>query len=312
MRNEDDRLFAAIEETINVGIGARVPVQISHLKAQGQRNWWKGAPVLEMIDQARAAGLDVGFDVYPYIAYSTGLSNLFPIWARDGGNQAFVARLEDPALRPLLEAVVRDKVDNLGSWDSVQISSTGEERFAYARGRRLGELAREKGRDPYELLVEILADGGGGMVGFGMKEENVELFLKHPTSIVCSDGGARAIEGPLSSGTPHPRNFGAFPRVLGYYCRERRVLPLEVAIQKMTSLPAERVGIRDRGRIRPGAVADLVVFDPDIVADRATFENPHQYPVGIPHVMVNGEFVLRDGEATEALPGRSVRVGGAA
>ncbi len=307
MRNEDDRLFAAIEEAINVGVFARVPVQISHLKAQGQRNWWKAESVLRMIEGAREGGNDVMFDVYPYIAYSTGLSNLFPLWARDGGNSAFVARLRDPALRPRLEAAARDKVASLGSWDSVQVSSTGNERFAWARGGRMGQLAASRNVDPYDLLVDILTNGGGGMVGFGMSEENVAKFLQHPLSMVCSDGGARTIEGGGATGSPHPRNYGAFPRVLGYYCREKRVLPLESAIRKMTSMPADRVGLSDRGRIRAGAMADLVAFDAGKVADLATFEKPHQYPAGIPHVMVNGKFVLRDGDYTDERPGRAAR-----
>lgn len=309
MRNEDDRLLSAVEEAINVGRFAGVPVQISHLKAQGQRNWWKAAPALEVIAQANADSLDVRFDVYPYIAYSTGLANLFPLWSRDGGNDAFGRRLQDPALRPRLEGLVRDKIASLGSWDAVQVTSTTDDAMAWARGRRLGELAAERGTDPYELLLQLLLGGGGGMVGFGMSEENVAKFIAHPLSMICSDGGALATEGPLSAGTPHPRNYGAFPRVLGHYVREKRVLPLETALKKMTSTPADRVGLRDRGRIVPGGFADLVVFDPDRVVDTATFAAPHSYAAGIPHVLVNGSFVLRDGEFTDARPGRALRPG---
>lgn len=306
MRNEDDRLLAAVEEAVNVGRFADVPVQISHLKAQGERNWWKAEPVLDVIEGAGAGGIDVRFDVYPYVAYSTGLSNLFPLAARDGGSEAFRRRLEDPDLRPRLEAAVRDKIRSLGSWDSVQVTSTDDEALAWARGRRLRELARERGMDPYDLLVMILVRGGGGMVGFGMSEENVARFLAHPLAIVCSDSSARAAEGPLSEGVPHPRTYGSFPRVLGHYSRELGVLPMEEAIRKMTSAPADRVGLHERGRIQPGAFADLVAFDPDRVIDRATFAQPHQYPDGIPHVLVNGRFVLRDGEYTDARPGRAL------
>ncbi|HUG42019.1 MAG TPA: D-aminoacylase [Longimicrobiales bacterium] len=309
MRNEDDRLLAAVEEAINVGRFAGVPVEISHLKAQGARNWWKAGPVLHAIERAREDGVDVRFDVYPYIAYSTGLANLFPLSARDGGDAAFRARLADPEEGPRLEAAVRAKVASLGSWDAVQVTSTADEALTWARGRRLGELARERGEDPYALLVRIMAAGGGGMVGFGMSEENVARMLAHPLAVVVSDASARATEGPLSSGSPHPRAYGTFPRVLGRYVRELGVLPLETAIRKMTSMPADRAGLGDRGRVRPGAFADLVAFDPDVVADRATFEDPHRYPVGIPHVIVNGRFVLRDGEPTAERPGRALRPG---
>jgi N-acyl-D-amino-acid deacylase len=309
MRNEDDRLLAAIEEAINTGRMAGAAVQISHLKCQGERNWWKVGPALQTIAEARAAGIDTMFDVYPYIAFSTGLANLFPIQARDGGDDAFLARLRDPSLRPSLEATVRAKIDQLGSWDSVQVTSTSSDALAWARGRRLGQLATERGDDPYELLVRLIMEdrNRAGMVAFGMSEDNVAQKLAHPLSIVCSDGGAFAPYGPLSEGSPHPRAYGAFPRVLGHFCRERRTLPLETAIHKMTALPAARLRLEGRGRIAPGAFADLVAFDPDRVADRATFSEPHRYPDGIPHVWVNGRQVIRDGEQTGELPGRAVR-----
>jgi N-acyl-D-amino-acid deacylase len=309
MRNEDDQLFAAVEEALNVGRLAGVPVQIAHLKAQGQRNWWKGKPVLQALERARADGIDVMYDRYPYVAYSTGLSNLFPVWSRDGSTDAFFARLDDPEQAARIQTAVRAKVAQLGSWDAVQVTSTGAEEFAWARGRRLGELAAERGLEPYALLLALMVGNRNraGMVGFGMSEENTTRFLAHPLGMVCSDGPALAVEGPLASGSPHPRSFGTFPRVLGHYCREQRVMPLETAIHKMTSLPAARLRLAGRGIITPEAFADLVAFDPDRVADRATFEQPHQYPVGIAHVMVNGRFVLRDGERTDELSGRPLR-----
>jgi N-acyl-D-amino-acid deacylase len=309
MRNEDDRLFAAVEEAIQVGRLAGVAVEISHLKAQGKRNGWKAAAVLQAVEQARAAGVEVGFDVYPYVAYSTGLANLFPVAARNGGTDAFLARLRDPAQLPGLETAVRAKIDQLGSWDSVQVTSTGSDALAWARGRKLGELAAERRIEPFALLLRLVTEDRNrtGMVGFGMREEDVERILAHPLAAVCSDGGAWAPYGPLSTGVPHPRTYGTFPRVLGRYVRERRVLTLEAAIHRMTALPARRVGLHDRGVVAPGSRADLVAFDPDTVADRATFERPHQYPVGIPHVWVNGVAVIRDGEHTGARPGRSAR-----
>lgn len=309
MRNEDDRLFAAVEEAVQVGRLAGVPVEISHLKAQGKRNGWKAAAVLQAIEQARAAGVEVGFDVYPYVAYSTGLANLFPVSARNGGTDAFLARLRDPVQRAPLEVAVRAKIDQLGSWDAVQVTSTGSDALAWARGRKLGELAAERRMEPFALLLKLVTEdrNRAGMVGFGMREEDVERILAHPLAAVCSDGGAWAPYGPLSTGVPHPRTYGTFPRVLGRYVRERKVLSLEGAIHRMTALPARRVALHDRGTVAPGARADLVAFDPDTVADRATFERPHQYPVGIPHVWVNGVPVIRDGEHTGARPGRSAR-----
>ena len=309
MRNEDDRLMAAVEEAVMVGRRSGAPVQISHLKAQGGRNWWKTDPVLRTISGAREAGVDVKFDVYPYIAYSTGLANLFPVTARDGGTEAFLARLRDDDTRARLEVGVRDKIDQLGSWDAVQITSTGSEALRWAEGRRLGALAGEREEDPFDLLVRLLIEDRNRtrMVGFGMSEENVAEKLAHPLSIVCSDGGARAVSGPLSEGTPHPRTYGAFPRVLGHFVRDLGALSMEDAILKMTSRPADRLKLAGRGRIEPGAFADLVAFDPDRVADRATFEEPHQYPEGIPHVWVNGRQVIREGEQSGELPGRVVR-----
>ena len=309
MRNEDDQLFAAIEEALNVGRMANVPVQISHLKAQGRRNWWKAEDALAMIEHARADGIDVTFDRYPYVAYSTGLNSLFPIWAREGGTDAFLGRLSDQATMAAIELEVRDKVAKLGSWDAVQITSTTADTVRWARGRKLGELAKEQGVEPYELLLRVTREdrGRAGMVGFGMSEENTELILSHPLGMVCSDAGARATYGALSSGTPHPRAYGSFPRVLGHYSRDRGLFGLETAIRKFTAMPADKLRLSGRGRIVEGGFADLVAFDPDTVADNATFENPHQYPTGIPHVMVNGEWVILDGEHTGATPGRVLR-----
>ena len=310
MRNEDDELFAAVEEAIAVGRFARVPVQISHLKAQGQRNWWKGQAVLKAIEEARAGGIDVLFDRYPYIAYATGLSNLFPLWAHDGGTRAFLQRIQDPAQRPRIEAYVRDKIDELGSWDAVQITAAGES-VSWARGKRLGALAKERSKEPYELLLEIsIADENRtGMVGFGMSEEGTAEMLKHPLGMICSDAGARATYGALAEGSPHPRTYGSFPRVLGLYCRDKKLMPLEKAVHKMTLMPARRLKLTGRGIIQPNAFADLVAFDPARVADKATFEQPHQYPVGVPHVWVNGAPVISNGEHTGQLPGRVLRSG---
>lgn len=313
MRNEDDRVLAAIEELFHVGRMAGVPVQVSHLKAQGQRNHWKQEVALSLIARARAAGLDAMFDAYPYVAYSTGLTNLFPTESRSGGNQALLRRLRDPATAGRLEAHCRDRVALLGDWNHLQITSAGP-RMPWARGRRLGDLATERGVEPYALVLLLLEESGGsvGTIGFGMSEENVEELLAHPLGIVCSDGSTYAPYGPLAESSPHPRSYGTFPRLLGHYVRDRKALPLEEAIRKVTSAPADRLRITGRGRIAEGAFADLVAFDPATVADRATFESPHQYPVGVPMVIVNGVVTIRDGEQTGARGGRGVRGSGRA
>ena len=310
MRNEDDRLLGAAEEALHVGRVAGVPVQISHLKAQGQRNYWKAEAALDLIQRASDDGVDVHFDRYPYTAYATGLTNLFPSSYRAGGSQAFLARLRAPETAAVLEGAARDKVALLGDWNSVQISSTNDE-TAWARGRLLGDLARERGIDPYLLTLELLeANGGGvGMIGHGMGEQNTAMILSHPLGMLCSDGGAYAPYGPLSTGAPHPRGYGSFPRLLGHYVRDTGALTLESAIHKVTRMPALKLGIEDRGVLRMGAHADVVAFDPDTVVDRASFDDPHQYPTGIPHVVVNGAFTLRDGEHTGALAGRGVTAG---
>jgi N-acyl-D-amino-acid deacylase len=310
MRSEDDQLLAAVEETLEIGRRARLPVHISHFKADGRPNWWKGGPARALVEAARESGVDVTFDRYPYAAWSTGLSQLFPIWTKSGGTRVFLRRIVSPALRARIESAVRARVEQLeGGWDGVMVSQAGSPSLAWAQGRRLGALAAEHGVDPYDLLVRLVTQDRDAtrMVGFGMNEEDTELMLAHPLAMIASDGSGLATSGPLSEGTPHPRNYGTFPRVLGHYARDRRLFPLEVAIKKMTSMPADRVRLAGRGRIAVGAFADLVAFDPSRVADLATFERPHQYPAGIVHVMVNGRLVVRDGEHTLELPGRVVR-----
>ena len=311
MRNEDDRLLGAVEEALHVGRLADVPVQISHLKAQGQRNYWKADAALKLIEQARADGVDVHFDRYPYTAYATGLSNLFPSAYRTGGNQAFLRRLRDPESASRLEKACRDKVALLGDWNSVQISSTGAS-TAWARGGLLGDLARTRGVEAYALTLELLEANSGsvGMIGHGMSEENTAKILAHPLGMLCSDGGSYAPYGPLSGGSPHPRGYGSFPRLLGHYVRDSRALTLETAIHKVTQMPARKLRLQDRGIIEPGAFADLVAFDPATIADQATFDNPHQYPIGVPLVIVNGVVTLREGEHTGDLGGRGVRGAG--
>jgi N-acyl-D-amino-acid deacylase len=309
MRNEDDRLLDSIDESIAVARGAGCPLQISHLKTQGPRNWSKLDTVFARIEAASRPGLQITFDRYPYIAYATGLTNLFPVWSRDGGTEAFLARLADAAVSPRIKAETLAKVDLIGGWENVHISSVRDSTDRAAEGKRLGTYAKAVSTDPYDLTVAMLNRNRGsiGMVGFAMSEENLDRILAHPNGMVASDGGAFAIEGPTRRGSPHPRGLGTFPRVLGRYVRERKALTLAQAIAKMTTFPATVLKLHDRGRLRVGATADVVVFDPATVADRATFEEPFHYPAGIKVVVVNGVVALRDDQRNERMSGRVLR-----
>jgi N-acyl-D-amino-acid deacylase len=309
MRNEDDRLLDSIDESIAVARGAGCSLQIAHLKTQGPRNWSKLDAVFARVDNAVRSGVDVAFDRYPYIAYATGLTNLFPVWSRDGGTAAFLSRLDAGETATRIRQETLAKVDLIGGWENVHISSTRAPDDRAAEGKRLGTYAQSIGQDPYELTVAMLRRNNGsvGMVGFAMSEDNVDRILAHPRGMVASDGGSFALEGPTRRGSPHPRGLGTFPRVLGRYVRERKALALEQAIHKMTALPASRIRLRDRGRLAVGMAADVVVFDAARVADTATFEQPFQYPLGIAAVLVNGSVALRDSERRDRLSGRSIR-----
>ena len=310
MRNEDDRLIEAIDEAIAVARGAGCPLQISHLKTQGPRNWKKLDAAFARIAEARAAKVDVAFDRYPYVAYQTGLTNLFPVWSRDGSTQAFLVRLRDSATAARIEREAREKVELIGGWDNVMIASVADSTDRAAEGARLGAYAGARGVDPYAMAIALLerSRGNVGMVGFAMSEENLDRILAHPEGMVCSDGGAFAIDGPARRGHPHPRALGTYPRVLARYVRERKALTLSQAIHKMSAQPASRIRLRDRGRLAVGLAADVVVFDPATVQDRATYAEPFQYPVGIKAVIVNGTIALLDGTRTQKHAGRGLRV----
>jgi N-acyl-D-amino-acid deacylase len=309
LRNEDDTLLEAIEEAIGITRGAGCPLQLSHLKTGGPRNWHKIDAVFERIAKARREGLDLSFDRYPYVAWATGLTTRFPVWARDGGTEAFLKRLEDPADSGKIREETEADVVQVGGWDKILLTDVSAAADQEAVGKRLHEWAKAKGLEPYEAAVALLKSNGGsvGTVVFAMSEENCERFLAHPQAMVCSDGGAYALDGPARSGLPHPRGLGTFPRVLGRYVRERKALTLEQAVHKMTGKTAARLRLNDRGRVAVGAAADLVVFDLATVADKATFEEPFHYPVGIPTVVVNGVVALRDGERVGKGAGKGIK-----
>jgi N-acyl-D-amino-acid deacylase len=309
MRNEDDRVLDSIDESIAVARGAGCPLQISHLKMQGTRNWPKLDTALARIATARAAGVDVQFDVYPYEAYSTGLTNLFPVWSRDGGTNAFLARLNDVRVAPRIRTETLAKVELIGGWDNVQISRVAEAVDRDAEGKRMGAYAMARSLDPYAAAIGLIERNRAdvGMLGFAMSEDTIDRLLAHPFSMVCSDGGAFAIDGPTRRGSPHPRGAGTFPRVLGRYVRERKALSFASAIRKMTAVPAARVHLADRGMLATGMAGDVVVFDVARVSDTATFANPFQYPLGITAVVVNGVISVREGRRPSAGAGQVLR-----
>jgi N-acyl-D-amino-acid deacylase len=309
MRNEDDSVLEAIDEATAIARGAGCPLQISHLKTGGPRNWAKIDAVFERIARARRGKLDLTFDRYPYIAWATGLTNRFPLWARDGGDSAFLRRLDDSATAARIREETLADIGLVGGWNSILITDVSAESDRDAVGRRLDEWGKARGLEPYDAAVLLLKNSQTniGTVVFAMNEANCARFLAHPQAMVCSDGGAYAVSGPAHTGHPHPRGLGTFPRVLGRYVREQKTLTLEQAIHKMTGMPAARLRLAGRGRVATGAAADLVVFDPATVADKATFEDPFQYPVGISVVVVNGVIGVRDGQRVGKGAGKGVR-----
>jgi len=305
MRSEDNTVLEAVGEAIHIAEAANLPLQIAHFKAVGSNNWWKLPKMFDLIERAAGRGLPVTVDRYPYIAFSTGLSIIFPQWALDGGMEKLIGRLRDKDIRQSMKAETLKKVEGYG-WEKIVISNVQKENNQALIGKNIGEAAAATNSDPYEFACDLIVDEGRDVshIGFGMSEETTEAVLKHPLAMLGSDGSSLAPYGPLSTGKPHPRNYGTFPRFLGYYVRERKILSLPQAIKKISSMPAARLGLGDRGSIRNGSYADIVVFDPLNIADKATFIDPHQYPIGIDYVFVNGTVVVDHGNHTEKLPGK--------
>jgi dihydroorotase/N-acyl-D-amino-acid deacylase len=309
MRSESMHLLDAIEETLRIGREAGIAVEIWHFKAAGRRNWPLLKDAIARIERAREEGIDVAANVYPYVASANGLDANLPDWAHAGGADAMVARIRDPVSRArLLHDVHEDLAKGTGPSGIMLLSAVDPSLQKYM-GRRLDEVARELEKSPEEALLDLVAADRGavGVARFGMSEENVRLALQRPWVSLCTDYGGQALDGPYARERAHPRAFGTMPRVLGFYARELRLFSLEEAVRKMTSLPAQRVGLLDRGLIRPGMMADLTVFDPKTVRDTATFEDPGRYPIGIRWVIVNGQVTLDDGVLTAARAGRFVR-----
>jgi len=317
IRSEGDRLVEAVNEAIQIGERAGTWVQIHHLKASGRPNWGKMPQAVAAIEAARARGVDVTADQYPYPASGTGLDAIIPNWAHAGGTDSLLARLADPAARARLRAeLTAGGTDwnigaSAGGPQGVMIAGVGVDSLRRYEGMRLSEVARARGQEVVDALFDLLlADRAGtAAIYFSMSEEDIEFAMRQPWMMVGIDAGARAADSTVT-GKPHPRAYGSFPRILCRYVRERGVITLPDAIRRFTSLPAARVGLDDRGVIKEGMFADLTLFDPNTVCDRATFEDPVQVSAGIVHVIVNGVPVLRGGTPTDARPGRALRRGG--
>jgi dihydroorotase/N-acyl-D-amino-acid deacylase len=311
MRSEADQFLEAIDEAIAIGRRGGVPVEIFHLKAGGQRNWHKAAQAIAKIDSARAAGLDIQANMYAYVAGGTGLTACLPPWASADGK--LFDNLRDPVMRARIKAEVElqttdwENLCSLATPEGVLILGLNKPEHKALAGKRLAEIATLHGKPWLDAAMDlILAEQQGiGTVYFMMSEDNVKLQLRQPWLKFGTDAGG--VDPDSADGLVHPRAYGNFPRILGRYVREERVIPLEDAIRKMSSAVATRLSIADRGVLKDGFFADVVVFDPATVADRATFEQPHQLSVGVQHVFVNGVGVVRDGRHTGAKPGRALR-----
>jgi N-acyl-D-amino-acid deacylase len=309
MRGEDHAIDTALDEVFRIAREAAVPAEIYHLKVAGRKNWGRMPLVLRRIEQARADGLDVSADQYPWTASSNALDAALPAWAREGGRATLVERLLDPGTRARVKQdfLRQDPVDwSQGGAERILIASVLDPSLKSYEGRTIAQIAQEQGRDPLDTLLDlVVADRGQTRrVTFTMNEEDVRAALRHPLVSLCTDTGAKAEDGIYAEEKSHPRAWGSTARILGTYVREEGLLPLEEAVRKMTSLPASRMRLDRRGILRPGFFADLVAFDPAQVRARSTYADPLHYSEGIPYVAVNGQLVVDEGRITDARPGR--------
>ena len=309
MRNEALGVLDSVQETIRIGEEGGLPAQITHHKVVGAPMWGRSADSLEMVDAANARGLDISIDQYPYPASSTGLPALFPRWSLDGGGAALDARLDDPEQRARVkEGIVYAMINERGGNDPANVVLANCAWDPSLNGLNMSEILRRREIDinidnAAELIMDLERAGGCMTVFHAMSMQDVDRIMLHPKTMIASDGGIIA----PGFGVPHPRNYGTFARVLGHFSIERGLLPLSMAIHKMTRMPADRIDLAERGRIEVGAYADIAVFDSDLIIDKATFDNPHQYAEGVHHVFVNGQAALLNGEMTGQRPGRVLR-----
>ncbi len=315
LRSEGNEWVEAVEELIRISREAGLPAEIYHIKAAGRQNWDKVDRVIALVNAARRRGLKITADMYMYPAGSTGLNSSLPPWTMDGGYEALFKRLEDPALRQKIASEVRTpstKWENLylaaGSADRVLLVGFKSEQLKPLTGKTLAEVAKMRGKDPVETIMDLILEDRSrvGTVYFLMSEENIKKELRQPWVSLGSDAASMAPEGVFLKSSTHPRAYGNFARLLGKYVRGEKIISLAEAVRRLSGLPATNLGLDHRGFLKPGMFADVVVFDPQTIADRATFEQPHQYSIGVKHVFVNGIQVLKDGEHTNARPGRAL------
>lgn len=309
MRSEGKYLLEAIEEAITICRDGGIPVQIAHLKVSGNRNWGKAKLAIEKIAKARNAGLPVSADRYTYIASATGLDSLIPLWAQDGGTDAMLARLRDPATRT---QIIKEMIENIGEesgWEDTLVSNVVTQPNKRFEGKNIKEIAELRNQDITEAICDLLLEEEGQVsaIFFSMNDEETDFILSQPFVSIGTDAGAKAPYGLMSEGKPHPRAYGTFPRALAYYCREKKLFSLPEAIRKMTWANAEKVGLIDRGKIEQGKFADIVIFNAETVQDTATFLDPHQFPKGIEFVIVNGKITVEKGGHTGVLSGKVLR-----
>jgi len=315
-RSEANTIDASLDEVFEIAQKANIPVEIWHLKTAYKKNWGRMPHVLDRIKQARDRGLDITADIYPYIAGSTALSACLPPWALEGGTDKMLARLRDPQTRQRLKSEISQEQT---TWENIYLGSGGpggvligavvNRELEPLQGKRISEIAEQQKKDPLDAVFDlIVADHGQtGAIYFMMSEDDMRAAMKSPLVSFCTDSGSRATDGPLAGSKSHPRGWGSYPRILGRYVRDEKLLSLEAAIHKMTGAPAARVGLKERGLIKEGMFADITIFDPAKVIDRATFESPNQYPIGIDYVIVNGKLSVDKGQRTSALGGRVLR-----
>jgi N-acyl-D-amino-acid deacylase len=315
MRSEGSRLLEALDELIRISREAKIPAEVYHIKVSGQQNWPKIDDLLSRIEAAQKEGLKITADMYTYTAGGTGLDASLPPWTEDGGYPALFKRLRDPATREKIKAEVQKPTSG---WENLYFDAGGPEHILLAEfrseklkpltGKTLAEVATTRGKDPIDTAMDLIAEDESriGTLYFIMSEDNVKKELAKPWISFGSDEASQAPEGLFLKSNPHPRAYGNFARVLGKYSRDEKVIPMKEAVRRLTGLPATNLGLDHRGFLKEGMFADVVVFDPATITDRATYEKPHQYAVGVKHLFVNGVQVLQDGEHTGAKPGRAL------
>lgn len=315
IRGESQTLFSSVAEAIHTAQVSGCRVEISHLKLGGTFNWGKTEKLFALLENALARGVRLSWDQYPYTAWGTGLSDYLPRWVCQDGHQKLGTYLRDHSTRKKIRREIEQAIKtgnhayNTAPWENVQISMVKSAEYKFAEGKRVSQIAKDLDVDPIEFVFDLLIAEKGSVATlvFCMDDQDIKTIMKHPLTIIASDGRAVATYGQLHKGSVHPRYYGAFPRVLGKYVRQEKVLSLETAVQKMTSMPAGIIGLNDRGRLAPGMIADITVFDPKTVSDLASYENPHQYSKGIEHVILAGHSIIHGGEHTNKMAGQVIQ-----